>query len=140
MAKNKYSECFLKPRITQAGEFQVFTLKGKDTRGFNFTVRLSPVSKETIPGDLLETADSDRIEAFIGGDPKEIENISGAVEVKLGKEAEAHVIKEASMVYIPKGMPVKHRVTKEPKDPSFMVSFSLTPKWEEPAKKKKGGK
>jgi hypothetical protein len=140
MTKNKYADVFLQPKITQAGKYQVFTIKGKDTRGFDYTVRLSPVSEETIPGNLPETSPADRIEAYIGGNPKEIEKLTGAVEVKLGKEAEAHIIKEASMVYIPKGMPVKHRVKTEPKDMPFLLSFTLTPKWEEPAKKKKGGK
>lgn len=139
MAKKKYDDIFLQPDITRAGEYQVFTLKGKDARGFDFTVRLAPVSKDTIPGDLPETADADRIEVIIGGDPKEIEKINGEVEVSLGKEKEAHSIKEASMVYIPKGMPVKHRVVKEPEGKAFLASFSLTPRWEEPAKKK-GGK
>jgi hypothetical protein len=139
MAKKKYEECFLQPKITQAGEFQVFTIKGKDTRGYDFSVRLSPVSKETIPGDLPSTVDTDRIEVYCGGTPKEIEKVSGEVEVTLGKEGEAHSIKEASMVYIPKGVPVKHRVVTEPKETAFLLSFNLTPKWE-PQVKKKGGK
>jgi hypothetical protein len=139
MIKKKYEEVFLQPEITKAGEFQVFTLNGKDTRGFDFSVRLAPISKETVPGNLPVTADADRIEVFIGRDPKEIEKIDGAVDVSLGKEGETHTIKEASMVYIPKGMPVKHKVTKDPKDKALMVSFTLTPRWEEPAKKK-GGK
>ena len=139
MARKKYDEVFLKPQITQVGEYQVFNIKGKDTRGFKWSVRLSPVAKETVPGDLPVTADSDRIEAFIGGDPKEIANIGAAVDVALGKEGESHLIKDASMVYIPKGMPVKHKVTKASKDKAFMVSFTLTPKWEA-LPKKKGGK
>jgi len=139
MANKKYDDIFLQPEITKAGEFQVFTLKGKDTRGFDFSVRLAPISKETVPGNLPATADSDRIEVFIGQNPKEIDKITNEVEVTLGKEGETHTIKDASMVYIPKGMPVKHKVTKESGEPGLLVSFSLTPKWEEPAKKK-GGK
>jgi hypothetical protein len=139
MAKTNYDSVFLQPEITQAGEFQVFTIRGKDTRGFDYTVRLSPVSAETIPGDLPETVNADRIELYCGGTPENIEKVSGEIEVKIGKEAEAHHIKEASAVYIPKDVPVKHRVVTEPKETAFMLSFTLTPKWEETAKKK-GGK
>lgn len=138
MAKNKYEDIFLQPEITQAGDLQVFTIKGKDSRGYDWQVRLSPISAKTVPGDLPVTADADRIEVIIGGDPKEIEKISGEVEVALGKENEAHTIKEASMVYIPKGTPVKHTVKKEPKDKAFLLSLSLTPKWEDKKEKKEG--
>jgi hypothetical protein len=139
MAKQNYDNVFLQPEITQAGEFQVFTIRGKDTRGYDYTVRLSPVSGETIPGDLPETVNADRIELYCGGTPKDIEKVSGEVEVKIGKEGEAHCIKEASAVYIPKDVPVKHRVVTEPKDTAFLLSFTLTPKWEPPVTKK-GGK
>jgi hypothetical protein len=139
MAKKKYAEVFLQPEITQAGEYQIFTLKGKDTRGYDFAVRLAPVSGATIPGDLPKTADADRIEVYVGGQPKDIEKISGDVEVKLGNEGEVHHIKEAAIVYIPKGVPVQHRVIAEPKETAFMLTFNLTPKWAPPADKK-GGK
>jgi hypothetical protein len=139
MAKKKLDGIFLQPEITQAGEFQVLTIKGKDTRGYDWKVRLAPISKKTVPGDLPETANADRIEVYAGGKPKEIDKISGEIEVTLGKEEEPHRIKEASIVYIPKGTPVQHRVINEPKETAFLLNFTLTPKYE-PAKNKKGGK
>lgn len=139
MSPKKYEDIFLKPEITQAGEYQVFTIKGKDSRGYDWKVRLAPISKKTIPGDLPETANADRIEVIAGGEPKDIDKISGEVEVTLGKEAEPHNIKEASIIYIPGGTPVRHRVIKEPKNTDFLLSFTLTPKYE-PPKNKKGGK
>jgi hypothetical protein len=33
MAKRKFEDNFLKPEITQAGEYQIFKMKGKDARG-----------------------------------------------------------------------------------------------------------
>ncbi len=139
MAKKKYSDIFLQPEITQAGEFQVLTMKGKDTRGYDWKVRLAPISKKTVPGDIPETVNADRIEVYAGGKPKEIDKISGEVEMTLGKEEEPHRIKDASIVYIPKGTPVQHRVITEPKETAFLLSFTLTPKYATPGKKK-GGK
>lgn len=139
MAKRKYDKCFLKPQITQAGENQIFTMKGKDARGYNWMVRLAPVTAKTYPAEIPETAKADRIELYVGGKPAEIGNISGAVEVALGTENEKYNIDKAAMVYVPKGVPVKHRIVKNPKETTWLLNLTLTPKYE-PPKAKKGGK
>jgi hypothetical protein len=139
MAKRKYDNCFLKPEITQAGEFQVFKMKGKDTRGFPWMVRLAPVTAKTYPAELPETANADRIELYVGSQPMEIDKITGEMEVALGKEGEKYNIDKAAMVYIPKGVPVKHRILRKPEKTTWLLNFTLTPKYETP-KAKKGGK
>ena len=58
MAKRKYDDCFLKPEITQAGEYQIFKMKGKDARGFDWMVRLAPITE--MPVDLEVTAVANR--------------------------------------------------------------------------------
>jgi hypothetical protein len=138
MAKRKYTDCFLQPEITQAGEFQVFKVKGKDSRGYDWQVRLAPVSKETYPGDIPETSKADRVEMYLGGKPAEIEKISGEVEVALGKEGEKHNINKAAMVYIPGGTPVRHRIVRQPAETAWLLNFTLTPKYVEPEKKQEG--
>ena len=139
MAKRKYDDCFLKPEITQAGEFQVFKMKGKDARGYNWMVRLAAISEETYPADLPETIDADRVEMYVGGKPMEIDKISGEMEVALGKEGEKYNIDKAMMVYIPKGMPAAHRLVRQPDEISWLLNFTLPPKRETP-EEKKGGK
>ena len=52
MAKRKYDDMFLKPEITQAGEYQVFTMKGKDSRGFDWKVMLAPITEKTYPAQI----------------------------------------------------------------------------------------
>ncbi len=139
MTTGKYDDCFLKPEITKAGEFQVFKMKGKDRRGYDFAVRLAAISDETYPGDLPEKENSDRIEMYLGGKPAEIEKISGEVEVNLGKEKDSYRINKAEMVYIPKDVPVQHRIIKKPEDITWLLSFKLTPK-QEKTEEQKGGK
>jgi hypothetical protein len=139
MAKRKYDDCFLKPEITQAGEYQIFTMKGKDTRGFDWKVRLAPITPKTYPAEIPETVDTDRVEMYLGGISPNIEKVSGEMEVSLGKEKEKFNVDKPTLVYIPKGVPVTHKIVKKPETTTFMLNFTLTPKYEAP-KAKKGGK
>jgi hypothetical protein len=136
MAKRKYEDCFLRPEITQAGEYQVFTMKGKDARGYNWQVRLAPVTAKTYPAGIPKTIDADRVELYVGSKPAEIGKISGEMEVKLGKEGEKYTVDKAMLVYIPKGMPVEHKIVKKPEDITWLLNINLTPKYVAP----KGGK
>ena len=139
MAKRKYDDMFLRPEITQAGDYQIFKMKGKDARGFDWMVRLAPVTEKTYPAEIPPTADADRVELYVGGNPDEIGKLSTEVEVALGKEKEKYDIGAAAMVYIPKGMPVQHKILKKSKDVTWLLNFNLTPKYEAP-KTRKGGK
>jgi hypothetical protein len=139
MAKRKYDDMFLKPEITQAGDYQIFKMKGKDARGYEWQVRFAPVTEKTYPADIKETVNADRVELYVGGNPDEIGKLASQVEVALGKEKETYDINAAAMVYIPKGMPVKHRIVKKSKDITWLLNFNLTPKYEAP-KAGKGGK
>ncbi|MDD5338684.1 MAG: hypothetical protein PHG35_04655 [Dehalococcoidales bacterium] len=139
MAKRKYDNCFLKPEITQAGQYQIFKMKGKDSRGYPWMVRLAPITAKTYPAEMPQTANADRIELYVGGKPAEIDKISGKMEVALGEEAEKYNIEKAAMVYVPKGVPVQHRIIKYPKETTWLLNLTLTPKYE-PPKVKKGGK
>ncbi len=138
MTKRKYADCFLKPDILQAGEFQVFELNGKDSRGYDYTFRVAPVSENTVPGDLPEKSPADRVEMLVGGKPTELEKTDGELEIVLGAEKEAHRLDKATMVYIPGNTPVQHKLIRKPADTTWLFSFTLTPKWEGPAKKQEG--
>jgi hypothetical protein len=139
MAKRKYDDMFLKPEIAQAGEYQIFKMKGKDARGHDWQVRLAPITEKTYPAEIPQTADCDRVELYVGGNPDEIGKLAGEMEVSLGKEKEAYDIKAATMVYVPKGVPVQHKIVKRSKDLTWLLNFNLTPKYVAP-KAKKGGK
>ena len=139
MAKKKYEDYFLKPEITQAGEYQIFKMKGKDSRGYPWQVRLAPITEKTYPAEIARTTDGDRVELYVGGDPDNIGKLASEMQVALGSEGEKYDINAAAMVYIPKGVPVQHKITKKSKDITWLLSFNLTPKYVAP-KPKKGGK
>jgi hypothetical protein len=139
MARKKYDDMFLKPEITQAGEYQIFKMKGKDARGFDWQVRLAPITEKTYPGEIVKTADADRVELYVGGNPDEIGKLSSEMEVALGSEKEKYDINAAAMLYIPKGVPVQHKIVKKSKDITWLLNFNLTPKYVTP-KTRKGGK
>jgi len=141
MAKRKYDDCFLKPEIIQAGEYQIFKMKGKDARGFDWMVRLAPITEKTYPADINDKADADRVELYLG-QPSEIAKISGEMEVALGSEGEKYDINRATMVYVPKGTTVKHKILKKAEDITWLLNINLTPKYVAPKapKAKKGGK
>jgi len=141
MAKRKYDDNFLKPEIIQAGEYQIFKMKGKDTRGFDWQVRLAPVTEKTYPADIKDKVDADRVELYLG-QPAEINKISGEMEISLGSEGEKYNINRATMVYVPRDTTVKHKIVKKPEDLTWLLNINLTPKYVAPKapKAKKGGK
>ena len=138
MARRKYEDSFLKPEITQAGEYQIFKMKGKDARGFDWMVRLAPVTDKTYPAEIPVTAPADRVELYVGSKPMEIGEISGEMEVTLGKEGEKYDINKATMVYVPKGVPVQHRIVKKPEEITWLLNITLTPKQAAPGAGKDG--
>jgi hypothetical protein len=143
MAKRKYDDMFLKPEITQAGDYQIFKMKGKDARGFDWMVRFAPITEKTYPADIAPVVDADRVELYVGSTPADIDKISGEMEVTLGKDKEKYNINKATLVYIPKGEPVAHKIVKKPKEITWLLNMNLTPKYV-PSKgtpaAKKGGK
>jgi hypothetical protein len=138
MARRKFDDCFLKPEISQAGEYQIFTMKGKDARGYDWKVRLAPVTGKTYPAEIPATAPADRVELYVGSKPMEIDKISGEMEVVLGKEGEKYDVNKAMMVYVPKGVPVRHRIVKEPEEITWLLNITLTPKQSTPEAGKDG--
>ena len=139
MARKKYEDNFLKPEITQAGEYQIFKMKGKDSRGYPWQVMLAPITEKTYPAEIAKTSDADRVELYFGGDPDNIGKLAGEMQVALGSEGEKFDISAAAMVYIPKGVPTQHKITKKSKDTTWLLSFNLTPKYTAP-KTGKGGR
>jgi len=135
-AESKYQKEILVGEIKQYGDLQVFELKGKDARGFDWAVQMSPV--DAIP-QMKEPAavDADRVKAYIGGDPKNVKDIGTQIEVSMGSEPEVYTIDSASVTYIPKGVPHRQRVLKKAERESFVLTLTLPPEYVEPAKPKK---
>ena len=129
----KYQKNILAPQIKTYGDLQVFEIKGKDARGFDFAVQLSPIEAISLMNETPEAVNADRVKAYIGGDPENVKDI-GEMEVSMGKEQEVYNIDSASVLYIPKGTPHRQRLLKKPVKGSFVLTLTLPPKYVQPNK------
>jgi hypothetical protein len=134
--KKDLEKYILAPEIKQYQDLQVFEFKGKDTRGYDFIVQLSPVEALSLMKEP-ETVDADRVKTYVGGDPNNIKDIGTEIEISMGKEKETYTIDSAAMTYIPKGVPHRQRVLKKPNKTSWVLSLTLPPKYVQPVKPQK---
>ncbi len=134
--KSKYEKYILAPEIKKYQDLEVFELKGRDARGFDFAVQLSPIAAIPLM-NTPEAVDADRAKAYIGGDPENVKDLDTEIEISMGEEPEVYKIDSACMTYIPKGTPYRQRVLKTPDKHSFVLSLTLPPKYIDPAKSKK---
>jgi hypothetical protein len=135
--KSKYEKYILAPEIKKYQDLEVFEIKAKDARGYDFAVQLSPIAAIPLMTEIPAAVDADRVKAYIGGDPENVKDIDTEIEVSMGEELEVYRIDSASVTYIPKGIPYRQRVLKSPSRHSFVLSLTLPPKYIEPAKTKK---
>ena len=133
--KEEYEKYILKPEIKKYQDLQVFELKGKDSRGYDWKVQMAPVEAINLMNET-EAVNADRTKAYIG-EPDNVKDIGAEIEVSMGKEAETCKIDSASVMYIPKGIPCRQHVLKKPLKTSFALTLTLPPKYIEPAKPKK---
>jgi hypothetical protein len=130
----KYQQYILAPQIKTYRDLQVFEITGKDARGYDFVVQLSPTEAISPMNETPEAVNADRVRAYIGGDTGNVKDI-GEIELSMGKEQEIYKIDSASVLYIPKGTPHRQRLLKQPPKGSFVLTLTLPPKYVQPNKK-----
>ena len=135
--KSKYEKYILAGEIKKYQDLQVFELKGKDARGYDFAVQLAPIDAIPLINETQEAANADRAKAYIGGDPQNVKDLGTEIEISVGGESEVYKIDSASVTYIPKGTPYRQRVLKKSPKTGFVLTLTLPPKYIEPAKPKK---
>ena len=128
---NKY---ILAPEIKQYGDLQVFDFHGKDTRGYDFGVQLTPVQALPLINESPKAVDADRVNMYAGGDHEKIDELNAEIEITMGGEPEQYTIDSAAMTYVPKGTPYGHRVTKSTDKTSWILTLTLPPKYIPPEK------
>ena len=136
-SNSKYEKYILAPEIKKYQDLEVFEIKGKDARGYDFAVQLAPIAAIPLMNETAEAADADRAKAYIGGDPENVKDLDTEIEISMGEVPEVYKLDSASMTYIPKGTPYRQRVLKKPDKHSFVLSLTLPPKYIPPAKSKK---
>ena len=133
--KSNYEKYILAPEIKKYQDFEVFEIKGKDARGYDWAVQMAPVEAISLMNEA-GAVNADRAKAYIG-EPDNVKDIGTEIEISMGADAEVYKIDSASMMYIPKGIPCRQRVLKNPAKASFALTLTLPPKYIEPAKPKK---
>jgi hypothetical protein len=133
--KTKYDQYILVPEIKQYQDLQVFQIKGKDMRGFDWALQMAPVEAINLM-NVSGPVNADRAKAYIGA-PDSVKDIGAEIEVSMGTEPEVYKLDSASVTYIPKGVPYKERVLSKPTEASFELTLTLPPKYEAPPKPKK---
>ncbi len=132
MPKREVDKYILAPEIKQYADFQVFELRGKDARGCDFGVRLSPLAALPLMNEPVAAADADRVNMYAGGTPATIGNLETKVEITMGTEKEVHTIDSAAMTYVPKGVPYGHRVTGGTDKMAWVLTLTLPPRYDPP--------
>ncbi|NLE09634.1 MAG: hypothetical protein GX631_10315 [Dehalococcoidales bacterium] len=130
--KKEVARYVLAPEIKQFGEWQVFEFQGKDARGFDFGVRLSPVAALPLMNEPVQAVDADRVNMYAGGDPAKIDEIDTEITITMGNEKEDHTIDRAAMTYVPRGVPYGHRVTGTTEKTAWVLTLTLPPKYDPP--------
>ena len=132
--KKDVNNYILAPEIKQYGDLQVFEFHGKDTRGFDFGVQLTPVQALPLINEPPKAVDADRVNIYAGGNHEAIGELSAEIEISMGEPSETYTINSAAMTYVPKGIPYGHRVTAKLEKTSWILTLTLPPKYTPPEK------
>ena len=81
--------------------------------------------------DKPHTHDFHELLCFIGGDPTNITDFGGEIEMCLGEEQEKHLITSTSVVSIPPGLIHCPLIVKRVDKPIVFLEISLTRRWPE---------
>jgi hypothetical protein len=133
--KTKYDQYILVPEIKQFQDLQVFEIKGKDMRGFDWALQMAPVEAINLMNET-GAVNADRAKAYIGA-PDDVKDIGTEMEVSIGTAPEVYKLNSASVTYIPKGTAHRQRVLRKPTKASFALTLTLPPKYVAPPKPKK---
>ena len=93
--KKDVNRYILAPEIKQYGDLQVFEFHGKDARGYDFGVQLTPVQALPLINESPKAADADRVNMYAGGDHEKIGELNTEVEIIMGDESKTYTIDSA---------------------------------------------
>ena len=89
------------PQITQP---QVNIFGGEHLGGINFTMNWSYLTEPFLMVSDTHEHDFDQVICFLGGNPLDITEFGGEVEMCFGEEREKHTITSSIYIYVPAGV------------------------------------
>ena len=130
MTKKKIVDKYiLPPEIKQYGDLQVFEFHGKDARGYDFGVQLTPVQALPLINEPPKAVNADRVNMYAGGEHEKIGELNTEIEISMGETLETYTINSAAMTYVPRGTLYGHRVTGSTEKTSWVLTLTLPPKY-----------
>ena len=130
--KRDVDQYILPGEIRQFDDLQVFEFRGKDARGSDFGLRLTPAQVIPLMKEPVQTVDADRVFMYAGSDPAKINEMDTEIEITIGTEPETYTIDSAAMTYIPKGTPYGQSLVKNSENTTWILTLTLPPKYDPP--------
>ncbi|MCX7911828.1 MAG: hypothetical protein N2506_02535 [Dehalococcoidales bacterium] len=135
MAEGKYGRHIIPAPIMQSVMFpqikapQINIFGGEHLGGINFTMNWSYLTEPFVMVDKAHSHDFDQVICFIGGDPTNIREFGGVVEMYFGEEQEKHVITSPSYICVPRGLIHGPLIIKKIDKPIVYMDFPLTARY-----------
>lgn len=102
MAKTKYEKLIFTEPIVE-GDFAP-KIGLKDLTGLNMRIAYNCITKPFLMVAKAHKHEHEQYLCFIGGNPLDIRDFAGEVELSLGEEGEKIIINKTTVVYVPAGL------------------------------------
>ncbi len=135
MATSKYKDLIVPAPIAQSVYFpqikapQINVFGGDHLHGISFTMNWSYLTEPFTLVDHPHTHEFDQVICFLGGNPQNISEFGGVIEMYYGEEQEKHVITESSYICVPKGTVHGPLIVKKIDKPIVYMDFPLTARY-----------
>ena len=135
MAKEKYGKYIVPAPIMQSVMFpqikapQINVFGGDHLGGIQFTMNWSYLTEPFVMVDSSHSHEFDQVICFIGGNPLNIREFGGEVEMYFGEEKEKHVITSSSYICVPRGTIHGPLIIKKINKPIVYMDFPLTARY-----------
>ena len=135
MAEGKYGKHIIDAPIMQSVMFpqitapQINAFGAEHFMGIEFTMNWSYLTEPFLMVDSSHSHDFDQVICFIGGDPLNIREFGGEVEIYFGEEKEKHVITSSSYIVVPRGVVHGPLNIKRVDKPIMYMDFPLTARY-----------
>ncbi len=138
MEPGKYDRYFTKTRFIKGpqGHPKPVYFSGDHGGDVNFGMLWNYVTAPFRMPDGPHTHPFDEVWVFLGGDPANAADFDGEVEVYLGEEGEKHIVKEPTILEIPRGLMHCPLIFTKVNKPMIFVNLPLTVKYVKDKEKK----
>ncbi len=121
MAVNKYDKQIIAMPTTQPRHpemiYPIVNIKAANWGNIPFSMRFEPIHQPLLMIKEPHKHEFDQLLIFAGSDATNFADFDAEIELYLGEEGEKHVITQASVVYVPRGLihgPLNYKIVRKP--------------------------